>query len=155
MREIQRMAYRAAGRLPSPLKRLIVRMHEARFLVGILGVVTDAQGRVLLFRHTYRPFAPWGLPSGLLKPDESPGAAIMREVREETGLAVEFVEILEVRPGSRPQRLDIWIRCRSVGGIVRPSPEVEEAAFFELDALPPLIAEQERFLREHHSRFVS
>lgn len=152
MREVQRMAYRVAGRLPSPLKRVIVRMREARFLVGILGVITDSRGRVLLFRHTYRPFAPWGLPSGLLKPNESPGEAIVREVREETGLAVEFVEIMEVRSASGPQRLDIWVRCRSVGGTVRPSPEVEEAAFFELDSLPPLIAEQERFLRDHRLR---
>jgi len=155
MRQIQRMAYRVAGRLPSPLKRLIVRVHEAKFLVGVLGVVTDAEGRVLLFRHTYRPFAPWGLPSGLLKPNESPGDAIVREVREETGLTVEFVDILDVRSAARPRRLDVWLRCRALGGTVTPSPEVEDAAFFEFDSLPPLIVEQERFLRQHRSRLQS
>jgi len=44
--------------------------------------VLDEEGRVLLFRHTYRPFAPWGFPSGRLKPNESPAEAIEREVRE-------------------------------------------------------------------------
>jgi hypothetical protein len=68
---------------------------------------------------------------------------------------VEFLEILDARSASRPQRLDIWIRCKSIGGTVTPSPEVDEAAFFELDSLPPLIVEQEQFLREHRSRMRS
>jgi ADP-ribose pyrophosphatase YjhB (NUDIX family) len=151
---VKRAAYVVAGRLPSPIKRLITRLAGATFLVGVLGVVLDEKGRILLFRHTYRPFAPWGLPSGLLKPNESPAAAIEREVREETGLSVEVVEVLELRAGSRPQRLDVWLRCRSRGGSARPSAEVDEARYFELDSLPPLIAEQERFLREHRSRLT-
>jgi len=151
---MKRAAYALAGRLPSGIKRLFVRVAGATFLVGVLGVVLDDQGRVLLFRHTYRPFAPWGLPSGLLKPNESPAEAIEREVREETGLVIEVVEILEVRAGARPQRVDVWLRCHSRGGSARPSAEVDEARFFELDSLPPLIAEQQRFLRDHRSRIA-
>jgi ADP-ribose pyrophosphatase YjhB (NUDIX family) len=152
---MKRAAYALAGRLPSPIKRLFVRVAGATFLVGVLGIVLDEDGRVLLFRHTYRPFAPWGLPSGLLKPNESPAEAIEREVREETGLIIEVVEVLELQTGVRPQRLDVWLRCRSHGGSARPSAEVDEARFFELDSLPPLIAEQERFLREHRFRIAS
>jgi 8-oxo-dGTP diphosphatase len=152
---VKRAAYVLSGRLPSPIKRLFVRFASATFIVGVLGVVLDEKGRVLLFKHTYRPFAPWGLPSGLLKPNESPIGAIEREVREETGLVVEVVEVLEVRSGARPQRLDIWFRCRSRGGAARPSAEVDEARFFELDSLPPLIAEQERFLEDHRSRLAT
>jgi len=124
-------------------------------MVGVLGVVLDEHGRVLLFRHTYRPFAPWGLPSGLMKPNESPAQAMEREVREETGLVIEVSEVLELRTSARPQRLDVWLRCSSQGGPARPSAEVDEARFFEFDALPPLIAEQERFLRDHRSRLVT
>jgi 8-oxo-dGTP diphosphatase len=143
-----------AGRLPAPLKRLFTLLGGARFIVGVLGVVLDERGRVLLFRHTYRPFAPWGLPSGWMKPNESPAEAIVREVREETGLAIEVVEVLELGTAARPQHLDVWLRCRSRGGSPGPSAEVDEARFFELDALPPLIAEQERFLRDHRSRLI-
>jgi 8-oxo-dGTP diphosphatase len=151
---VKRAAFVVAGRLPSPIKRLFTRAASATFLIGVLGVVLDERGRVLLFRHTYRPFAPWGLPSGLLKPNESPTEAIEREVREETGLVIEAVEIMELRSGARPQRLDVWLRCRSRGGSARPSAEVDEARFFALDALPPLIAEQERFLQDHRSRLA-
>jgi ADP-ribose pyrophosphatase YjhB (NUDIX family) len=107
---------------------------------------------VLLFKHTYRPFAPWGLPSGLLKPNESPGDAITREVREETGFEVEFERILDVRAATDPQRLDLWIRCRSIGGRQRFSAEVEDARFFGLEDLPPLIAEQRMFLADLAAR---
>lgn len=149
---MRRTAYRLAGRLPSVVKRALVRFAEQRFLVGIMGVVIDVDDRVLLFKHTYRPFAPWGLPSGHMKANESPSEAIVREVQEETGLAIEVVEILDLRTAQKPQRLDIWLRCRSLGGVWGTSAEVEEARFFDLDALPPLITEQELFLREHRSR---
>jgi hypothetical protein len=69
-----------------------------------------------------------------------------------TGLSVEVVEVLELRTGARPQRIDVWLRCRSNGGSVTPSAEVDEARFFEFDALPPLIAEQQRFLRDNRAR---
>ena len=151
---MKRAAYALSGRLPPSIKRLFVLFASATFLVGVLGIVLDEKGRVLLFKHTYRPFAPWGLPSGLLKPNESPMGAIEREIREETGLVVDVVEVLEVRSGTRPQRVDVWLRCRSNGGVPRPSAEVDEARFFELDSLPPLIAEQERFLRENRARLA-
>jgi 8-oxo-dGTP diphosphatase len=151
---MRRTAYVLAGRLPSPIKRLLTRLAGPTFLVGVLGVVLDERGRVLLFRHTYRPFAPWGLPSGLMKPNESPAEAIEREIREETGLVIDVVEVMELGTGARPQRLDVWLRCRSRGGVAKPSAEVDEARFFELDALPPLIGEQERFLRDHRSQLV-
>ena len=152
---MKRAVYGLYGRLPSRIKRTFLRLTGATFLVGVIGVVIDEEGRVLLFRHTYRPFRPWGLPSGLLKPNESPARALEREVREEAGLVVEVVEVMEVRTGSGPQRLDIWLRCRSHGGSARPSAEVDEARFFAFDSLPPLMDEQKRFLLEHHSDLVS
>jgi len=84
---VLRGIYRLAGKLPSPVKRSLVRLREPSFLGGVLGVVLDDQGRVLLFRHTYRPFAPWGLPSGFLKEGESLEHSIIREIKEETGLS--------------------------------------------------------------------
>ena len=151
---MRRSVYVLAGRLPPPIKRFLIGLTGARFLVGVLGIVLDPQGRILLCHHTYRPFAPWGLPSGLMKTNESPAAALEREVREETGLVIEVLEILELRTGSNPQRLDVWLRGRSPGGSARPSAEVDEARFFELDALPPLIAEQARFLADHRELFA-
>ena len=111
--------------------------------------------RVLLFRHTYRPFAPWGLPSGVLKPDESLEDSMKREVREEAGLAIEFDAMLRTRASSRPRRVDVWMKYHSLGGTPSArSAEIDAAEFFELDALPELIVEQRRFLEDHRSSIL-
>jgi 8-oxo-dGTP diphosphatase len=137
------------------VKRFMVGFREARFFVAVVGVVIDSDARALLFRHTYRPFAPWGLPSGHVRPDETPAEAIVREIAEETGLVAESERILEIRAGRRPQRLDVWLLCRLAGGTLRLGAEVEEVRFFALDGLPDLIAEQARFLAEHREALLA
>jgi len=126
-----------------------VGLSEDRFLVGVMGIVLNERDQLMLFRHSYRPFAPWGLPSGFLQDGETFAESIRREIREETGLEVEVDHVLLVEPGSRPRRVDVWLKCRALPGTARPSAEVEEVALFDLDALPPLIKSQEEFLSRH------
>ena len=147
--------YRLAGRLPASVKRGIVGLSEDRFLVGVMGIVLNERDQLMLFRHSYRPFAPWGLPSGFLQDGETFAESIRREIREETGLEVEVDHVLLVEPGSRPRRVDVWLKCRALPGTARPSAEVEEVALFDLDALPPLIKSQEEFLSRHRARLIN
>ncbi|WP_093840974.1 NUDIX hydrolase [Streptomyces aidingensis] len=52
------------------------------------------EGRVLLVRRSYRErFLPgvWGVPSGKLEPGELPEDAVLRELKEETGLSGEII----------------------------------------------------------------
>lgn len=57
-------------------------MAQPRIAAGAL--FTDAQGRVLLLRPTYKQH--WDLPGGYVEPGESPLAACRREIREELGI---------------------------------------------------------------------
>jgi 8-oxo-dGTP diphosphatase len=59
-------------------------------LVPCVGaVVHDADGRLLLIRRGHAPHEGlWSVPGGRVEPGESPEAAVVREVREETGLRV-------------------------------------------------------------------
>lgn len=65
-------------------------------LVGVGAVVVD-RGRVLLVRRGTEPLkGQWSLPGGMLELGESLMAGVVREVREETGLVVEPVELVEL-----------------------------------------------------------
>ena len=52
-------------------------------------VIKDETGRLLLIRRGHEPGAGlWSIPGGRIEPGESDLAALVREVREETGLDV-------------------------------------------------------------------
>lgn len=60
-------------------------------------VIRDAAGRLLLIRRRNEPGAGlWSLPGGRIEPGESAAQAVVREVREETGLAVSAGRLLGV-----------------------------------------------------------
>ena len=64
-------------------------------LVGVGGVVID-RGRALLVRRAREPaLGEWTIPGGLLEVGETLTAAVERELREETGLIVRVVELIE------------------------------------------------------------
>jgi 8-oxo-dGTP pyrophosphatase MutT (NUDIX family) len=55
--------------------------------------VDDRTPHVLLARHTFHG-GRWGVPSGWVRRREHPAAASVREVAEETGLAVRATDLL-------------------------------------------------------------
>jgi ADP-ribose pyrophosphatase YjhB (NUDIX family) len=62
-----------------------------------VGAVVVHCGRVLLIRRGQEPRrGQWSLPGGLVELGETLEAALVRELREETGLTVEPVELVEL-----------------------------------------------------------
>ncbi len=67
---------------------------ELRALIGtrlllvpsVTAAIFDDEDRLLVVRITAREDEFWTFPGGLLEPDERPADAVVREVREETGL---------------------------------------------------------------------
>ena len=59
-------------------------------------VVLLQDGRILLARHERAAGSYWVLPGGSVEADETPEAAAIREVREETGLEIELERLLFV-----------------------------------------------------------
>jgi mutator protein MutT len=60
-------------------------------------VVKDQAGRLLLVKRRHEPGAGlWSLPGGRIEPGETAEQAMVREVREETGLLVSAIRLLGV-----------------------------------------------------------
>jgi ADP-ribose pyrophosphatase YjhB (NUDIX family) len=130
--------FRIWGRIPTRLRRRIVRLFAPSFTVGANCVITDDGDRILLVRHSYR--ADWGLPGGLIDRHEEPGDAAVRETREEIGLEIELLEGSAVTINTEFQQIDFVVRARTASGALASpcSAEILEVGWFSRDALPPL-----------------
>ena len=79
----------------------------------VAGLVFDARGRVLIAQ---RPVGKalagrWEFPGGKVEPEESPVAALVRELREETGIHVAEASRVMHYAATYPARtiwLDVW-----------------------------------------------
>jgi 8-oxo-dGTP diphosphatase len=107
-------------------------------LVGV-GAVVVHEGRVLLVRRGTEPLkGHWSLPGGLLEVGEPLAAGVVREVREETGLTVEPVELIELldrihREGERVRYHYVIADylCRMVGGVLQAASDADAVRWVE------------------------
>jgi 8-oxo-dGTP diphosphatase len=102
--------------------------------VGAFAVIRDAAGCVLLAHR--RDHDLWNLPGGAVEPGESPWAAVVREVREETGLVAEVIQLAAMDYRSERGEVVLTFLCARRGGDFAPNAEADRTAYFTPDALP-------------------
>jgi mutator protein MutT len=131
-------------------------LRELRALVGtrllqvpsVAAIIRDERGRILFQRRASD--GRWSLPSGAIDPGETPEEAIVREVREETGLSVIPTKLLAVYSGERfrhvyegGDRVEYMVavfRCDVVGGALGGEEgETLELRYFDHDERPELV----------------
>ena len=92
---------------------------QAKRIPCVGAIIRDAAGRLLLIRRGHEPEAgSWSLPGGRVEPGESDAQALVREMREETGLIVRpgpLVGAVE-RPGPGGSVLEIRDYAATVTG---------------------------------------
>ena len=130
------------------------REYPDRPVVGVGGVVIE-NGRALLIRRGTEPLlGQWSIPGGTLELGESLEAGVVRELKEETGLNVRIVEMIEVfdriyedeadaaggetletsnaaakRKGPRYHYVIIDYLCERIDGEARAGSDVTDVAF--------------------------
>ena len=127
-------------------KQTVARVLQREFpeapIAGVGAVVVE-QGRVLLVQRGREPSkGKWSLPGGALELGESLTEGVTREVREETGLDVEAVELIELidrivrQPASDGSRIRYHYviadyLCRVVGGELHAASDADAVRWTE------------------------
>ena len=124
---------------------------------GVAAVIYDRRGRLLLQQRA--DGGQWGLPGGAMEIGESVSDAIVREVREETGLRVKprrivgvysdpALQVVRYPDGNVWHWVSVCMECRVVGGTLNTIPDEETLAlaYFRRGELP------RRLLRNHRMR---
>lgn len=111
----------------------------------VFGYERTPRVSVLLIKRKYEPQAgTWALPGGFVQPQESLEAAVLRELKEETGVNLTYLE--QLYTFGAPER-DPRQRVISVAyfGLVRPETyqlradtDAEQVGWFDIDQLPTL-----------------
>lgn len=98
-------------------------------------IVIQDQQVLLVERDTPRL---WELPGGGMAPGETPEETVVREVREETGVQVEIVELLGwyERTGFRAHRSPVYV-CRPQSGPPQSQDDdTVQVRYFHMHTLP-------------------
>jgi ADP-ribose pyrophosphatase YjhB (NUDIX family) len=127
--------------------------------VAVAAVIFDAAGRVLLVQRGRPPGEGlWTVPGGKLEAGERLADAVVREVREETGLDVTCGALVEVveRMGDGWHYVILDYLATVIGGTLMPADDVRDArwttpadraALALTDGLEPVLAHADRLRR--------
>ena len=120
----------------------------------VFGYTSKEGLSVLLIKRNIEPFkGGWALPGGLVKDDESLEEAIERELNEETGVFINYLEQLYTfgKPGRDPRNRVVSV---TYYGLVKPDAfevkadtDASDAAWFNVNKLPALAFDHQDILR--------
>lgn len=141
--------------IPAPLHRAALRVayrlrQRWRKFSGIAGegvsvIACDLEGRILLVRHSYGPEG-WFFPGGGIRRGETPEAAAVRELGEETACTAPTfasVGVIEEQLSGAVHRAHVFTAMTA--DVPRPDGrEVIEARFFPTHSLPEPLGSRTR-----------
>ena len=116
--------------------------------------------RVLMVRE--RADGKWTVPGGWADVNDTPSAAVLKEIEQESGFTARILKLAAVydrnkqdAPPSLFHSWKVFFICEITGGEARTSYETSAVDFFPLDGLPELstgraTADQVRRMHQHH-----
>jgi ADP-ribose pyrophosphatase YjhB (NUDIX family) len=124
--------------------------------IAVNAVVLNAKGEALLAKRTDNGL--WCIPGGHVDLGETLEVAVLRELLEETGLRAKVLRLvgiysdpensLHIAQGQEWHTIRVTFLCEVTGGTITPSEETSEIRYFPLGALPPLITDHAKRLKD-------
>ena len=112
--------------------------------LGVLAVVQDGEGRVLLVKTSYRGLR-WQLPGGYVEQGESPLEALSREAQEELGTDIHDPQLVCVYCKTYESNMNLIFRgALGSGHPVADGKEVLECRYYRIDDLPAEVSPRVR-----------
>ena len=119
--------------------------------VTVDGVIIK-NGKVLLIKRKNEPFkGRWALPGGFVEYGETVEEAVLREVKEETGMDAKIKKLVGVysSPDRDPRGHTISIVfLMEAKGETIAGDDATEARFFDLKKLPPLAFDHAKIIED-------
>ena len=110
--------------------------------IGVKAAIFDEEGRILLMERPDEPVkGTWDIPGGAVEPFEGPAETAVRETREETGLDVETVEVVDAYP-MEPNALNphghvlLLYLCEKISGTLQLSREGADLQYWDIEDVP-------------------
>ncbi len=111
-------------------------------LPAVAGFVMNEKNEIALIKRGVEPGkGSWALPSGFIESNETPEQAVLRELKEETGLNGKIKDCLGIYV--EPTKiygnvLLIGYEIELVGGKIRPDSDTTDVRFFSSNKLPKI-----------------
>jgi 8-oxo-dGTP diphosphatase len=99
--------------------------------VGVGAIIVDEQGRLFLARRgpqAKNERGLWEFPGGAVEFGERLADALKREIREEYGIEIEVLELLDVADHILPDEGQHWVSPSFICAIVSGEPAIREKA---------------------------
>ena len=104
--------------------------------VGVFAAIFDAQGRMLCVKQNYGSLS-WTTPGGRVEAGESPVAALIREIHEESGYHAQIEHLVGVYSAPFKDDIVLMMTATITGSDGwAPDDEIAQIGFFPRDALP-------------------
>ncbi|SDF49030.1 NUDIX hydrolase [Sporomusa acidovorans] len=137
-----RLSYKRVGERERLVCEKCSRIMYENPIVGVAAILFE-NGEILLGRRAATASFPglWCIPCGYVEYDEDIRAAVKREFLEETGLSIEPGDVYAVLSNFHNpavQTVGVWFEAQAVGGSLCPGDDLDQVAYFALDALPQL-----------------
>lgn len=123
-----------------------IRLTQTKFTVSVAAVIFDEDDKVLLLEHILRPRWNWAIPGGFIESGEQPETAIRREIKEETNLELENLQMIRVRTINR--HVEILFRANARGEIKLKKSEITDSGWFAIDHVPEKMSSLQKSLIE-------